>query len=282
MSLRLQLLRFLRVPAAPSAPSGDEDVRIFRAAPNFFRYRMLHWAVKNCGAVIGLLIGIGMLRSVPGWLGGRIELGPITLSESLLSALFLLLEGGAIVGFIVQALWSLALLRLDFEQRWYIVSDRSLRIREGLVRLHEKTMTFANIQHVTIRQGPLQRLLRIADLQVRTAGGGGGSSSEEDGPKKDDLHVAYFRGVADAERIRDAIRERLRKHRDAGLGDPDDHGAAPDVRVLASLPAYHIAGSLPRETAVAGAMALTAAARALADEARTLRAELSGALRAAR
>ena len=49
-----------------------------------------------------------------------------------------------------------ALVRLDYELRWYIVTDRSLRIREGVTSLRESTMTFANIQHIAVRQGPLQ------------------------------------------------------------------------------------------------------------------------------
>jgi hypothetical protein len=44
------------------------------------------------------------------------------------------------------------------------------------------------------------------------------------------MHVAYFRGVDNAEAIRDLLREGVRRQRDAGLGDPDEphavHGAA--------------------------------------------------------
>jgi hypothetical protein len=36
------------------------------------------------------------------------------------------------------------------------------------------------------------------------------------------MHVAYFRGVDNAEEIRDLLREGVRLQRDAGLGDPDD------------------------------------------------------------
>jgi membrane protein YdbS with pleckstrin-like domain len=253
MTLRARLLDFLRVPPAPSAPAGDHDVRIFRAAPNFLRYRLFLWLLKNASAVIGVILGIFFLRQMPNWIG-QIEAGGIVLSADLMTTIFRLLEVGAVLGLVTQAAWSLALLRLDFEQRWYIVSDRSLRIREGIVRMHEKTMTFANIQQVTTEQGPLQRLLGIADLQVRTAGGGGDSKEEGD-KAKHDLHVAYFRGVANAEAIRTTIRERLRRHADAGLGDPDDPG--------------HIA---PVTTsAAASAAPLLTAARALADEARALR-----------
>jgi hypothetical protein len=248
MTLRARLLRLLRVPPAPDAPSGDQEVSIFRASPNYFRYQLLRWGLKTAAAVAGLVFGVGMLRAVPGWLGGRFSVGPMLVTESLLALVLGLLEGAAILGFAIQALVSLALLRLDFEQRWYIVSDRSLRIREGLVRLHEKTMTFANLQNVSIRQGPLQRLLGIADLEVRTAGGGG--SREDETESHDDLHVAYFRGVADAGVIRDTIRDRLRLYSDSGLGDPDDvRGAGEELAAAGDAAAVLTAAhSVLRET----------------------------------
>ncbi len=65
-----------------------------------------------------------------------------------------------------------AIRRLDVELHWYIVTDRSLRIRTGLVRLQETTMSFANLQQVEVKQGPLQRLLGLADVHVQSAGGG--------------------------------------------------------------------------------------------------------------
>ena len=242
MSLRAKLLEFMRVPPAPSAPAGDHDVRIFRAAPNFLRYKLVLWLLKQVGALAGIIFGMSMLRYVP-----DIQIPVIGISAGVLADI---LEVGAVIGFVTQALWSLALLRLDFDQRWYLVSDRSLRIREGIVRLHEKTMTFANIQNVSIRQGPLERVLGIANVEVRTAGGGSSGGDELQASKKDEMHVAYFRGVDNAAAIRDNIRERLRRHADAGLGDPDD---------VATLPAGHVGNGL-----------LTAA-RALAAEARALR-----------
>lgn len=115
-----------------------------------------------------------------------------------------------------------ALVRLEYEQRWYIVTDRSLRIRSGIVALRESTMSFANLQQVTVTQGPLQRMLGIADVQVRSAGGGSGESHEK-GSGNDSMHVGIFHGVENAIEIRDLILERLRQFRAAGLGDPDDH-----------------------------------------------------------
>jgi membrane protein YdbS with pleckstrin-like domain len=221
MNLRRALLDLLRVPHEPTAPEGDEHVQIFRAAPNFFWYRVLKWFIKNAFGLAGLWMAVGFASvTVPRILPGQITLGWITLSQDTMLLLFRLVELGAIAGFITQAVGTFLLIRLDFEQRWYIVSDRSLRIREGLVRMSEQTVTFANVQNVSIRQGPIQRLLGIADLQVRTAGGKGSDNELE--PGKTDLHVAHFRGIANPELVRNTMRERLRRHRDAGLGDPDD------------------------------------------------------------
>lgn len=135
-----------------------------------------------------------------------------------------LLEYGAIALFILQLPFTFAAVRLEFELHWYIVTDRSLRIRTGLFRLSESTMSFANLQQVEIQQGPLQRLLKLSDVRVQSAGGGG----EQKGHEADDsLHTGIFHGVENAPEIRDLILDRLRRFREAGLGDPDDRHHAP-------------------------------------------------------
>jgi uncharacterized membrane protein YdbT with pleckstrin-like domain len=135
---------------------------------------------------------------------------------------------------------------LDYRYRWYMVSDTSLRIREGLLRVREQTMTHANIQNLAIRQGPLQRLFGISDLRVRTAGGGHrGGGSEQESSEGASMHLGYLRGVDNAAEIRDLILDRMRRLRDSGLGDPDEQPAAepttptgwhsgPDDRVAAA------------------------------------------------
>ena len=81
-----------------------------------------------------------------------------------------------------------------------------------------------------------------------------------DEERQPDLHVGYFRGLSDAPLIRDAIRDRLRRHADAGLGDPDD-------RLHESVPAPAVTAPTSPDLAAAAAM--------LRDEARALRAALS-------
>jgi membrane protein YdbS with pleckstrin-like domain len=251
---RERLLRWLRVPPEPTAPFGDEGVGIFRAAPNYFRYKMIIWGMRQVGGLIGLVVYLTVLEPrIPDVGPPSVTIGPLTITRAAVFAIYNFFEIVGIAVYIVQMFTTAALLRLDYEQRWYLVSDRSLRIREGLVRLDEKTMTFANVQHVAIRQNPIQRWLGIADVEVRTAGGGGNKDEHD---KSEDLHIAYLRGVTDPERIRDVIRERLKRHSDAGLGDPEN------------LPTV---GPPP----VAATSELLAAASALREEARALRLALA-------
>ena len=85
-------------------------------------------------------------------------------------------------------------------------------------------MSFANLQQVEVKQGPVQRLLGLADVHVRSAGGGGGD--EHKGKAGDSMHLAVFHGVDNADEIRDLILARLKSFREAGLGDPDEHSSA--------------------------------------------------------
>ena len=211
MSWRASVLHLLRVPHDPEPPPGSPP-RVFRAAPNFFTLRALRWALTRFLALMGLIAGLWFIHLL-----GLAHIPPV--------AMWLLrfAEAFGWLAFAVEAILGWTILRLDYELRWYMLSDRAIRIREGIVRIREKTIALANVQNISIRQGPLQRALGIADVEVITAGGGG-KSSEMDGKKGggEPMHVAYFRGVANAAQIRDLVREGARLQKNAGLGDPDE------------------------------------------------------------
>jgi membrane protein YdbS with pleckstrin-like domain len=196
-----------------------------------------------------------------------IRWGPLSIEASLID-LFTLLELFAIGGYLVQFVVSGLLVRLQWEMRWYLVSDESLRLREGLWSLHEQTMTIANIQNLAVRRGPLQRLLGIGDLEVHTAGGGSGGQAES--LKSAALHIGRFRDIDNPEALRDRIRRVLARHRDAGLGDPDDvhHGdEGPHVAVATAV----AAGGPAKVGAGVGAEGIAQALGGLLAEARALR-----------
>ncbi|MEM7245800.1 MAG: PH domain-containing protein [Acidobacteriota bacterium] len=203
------LAALLQVPGEPRDPSGDaEDVLTFKAAPGFYRYRLLRGAVLPAiafGIAVVSVLAYSRLHRVPD------QLGWLAVVETV---------GLTLAG--IRVLMSFLLVGLDYRYRWYKVGQQSLRIREGVFNVREMTMTFANIQNMGITQGPLQRLFGIADLQVQSAGGGGAGAPGAERDVAAGMHVATFRGVENAAELRNLISERLRRYKSAGLGDHEE------------------------------------------------------------
>ncbi len=234
--MRERLLELLKVSERPTPPPGSGDSpEIFRASRRYFHYTVISWVPKQIAAFFGLLFSLAFFGSLEtdfiqaegldrfmGLLEQlEVRVGPI---ETNPTDFFWFFEGLAISIWTLQFLFSALFLKLAWELRWYIVGDSSLRIREGLWSLREQTMTIANIQNMKVKQGPLQRLLGIADLEVHTAGGAGGEGGEA-GSSDDSasgFHVGRFRGLDDAHALRDRVRKLLARHKGAGLGDRDD------------------------------------------------------------
>jgi len=206
--------RILRIPPQPAPPVGDEaSARVFRAAPAFYKYRVIMWAM---GAAFTLLFWV-LVFAIP--------TVAVFWAQGALDGLRTVITFGVFALLLFRALFSFAVLRLDFEKRWYLVTDRSLRIREGVIIVREMTVTFANIQNLSITEGPIQRALGIADLKVETAGGGGGGHGNQKqlGPN---LHTAWFRGIENAPEVKELIQQRLRALKDTGLGHREEEHLA--------------------------------------------------------
>ena len=207
--------RWLRIPDDPEPPPGDEArTQRFRAAPNFYKYLLFMWGLKSAGLLAVMLpsIVLPLFAILMTKQGDETILAVFTTIPTLILAVAVVLR-----------LFSLALVRLDFEKRWYLVTDRSLRMREGIVNVREMTITFANIQNISISQGPLQRAIGIADLRVDTAGG---TTTRHHKGLSQNMHTAWFRGVDNANAIRELIQKRLRELKDSGLGDREEAFAA--------------------------------------------------------
>jgi membrane protein YdbS with pleckstrin-like domain len=207
-----QLLVLLKAPRKPPDPPAGTagSVQIFRAAPNFLRYQVVVW---GGGFALGILAELIFLavehgREGSGWV--ELTIGYVVLA--------LTLAGSVIKYFLI---------RVEYDMRYYVVTDRSLRIREGALIIHEATFTFANVQNLRITQGPIERLLGLSNLLVKTAGGAGSSSGEgqQHSPFRQG-HEGRLRGVANAREVRDQILKLLKRYRDAGLGDPEERRGA--------------------------------------------------------
>jgi membrane protein YdbS with pleckstrin-like domain len=198
-------LRILRAPSEPpeTPPGSHDSVQVFRASPRYLTYRMLGFWVH---AVFLILVELA-------YFGGSIASGRLELS----------LVGGvvAVVLFFHLCIQYVAT-RMDFELRYYIVTDRAVRVRQGAWLVREMTITHANVQNLRVVQGPIQRLFRIANLEIDTAGGGGAQAGK--GHAMLASHTVHFAGIENAHEVRDIVLAHLRaRGGGTGLGDVDDH-----------------------------------------------------------
>jgi membrane protein YdbS with pleckstrin-like domain len=211
------LLGALKVPEAPSPPDGSPgSLRVFRAGRNYYLWLLMMWALGALAATVAVLtLSLPLVAAVmrgPRW-------AQITAGAGLVLVW---------IAYLATAAVTLVSRRLNYSLRWYMVTDRSLRIRTGIFGMNELTMTYSNIQEIRVASGPLQQLLQIADVEVQAAGGGGDGKSGGGG------HVGRFSGVAHATDIRDLIVERLRHYRDSGLGETPHLTASPSASDLAA------------------------------------------------
>ena len=195
------LVRWFHVPRTPpTLPVGPDGHReSFKPAGSFLSYlKLWYWVV-----VIPVSLGAGAawiaLTAAKWWLG-------LLLLPPVLVVVLVLVAAGYIG------------LYLRYDTTWYVITERSLRIRRGAWIIHETTITFENVQNVKVQRGPIQRLFGIESVVVETAGGSAPDS------KGGVSNRGVVEGLADAARIRDLVLARMRCSQGAGLGDEADAG----------------------------------------------------------
>src|SRR5580704_12430965 len=107
------VLRLARVPAEPYVPEGaEESVRVFNAGKNYFAWRLILWGIANMVIALGLLVAF--------------RLSFIPTLPPLMRRISLVLEAIGAGVFVASIPITYFLQRLNYEMRWYIVTDRSL------------------------------------------------------------------------------------------------------------------------------------------------------------
>jgi membrane protein YdbS with pleckstrin-like domain len=205
------ITRWFRVPEQPPRlpARAGEEVETFRPARGFLSYLRLKFWIILLISDVGILAGwIAILVTAPGL---AVVLFPV--------AVFLAVFPDLIAYVAIQ---------LRYDTTWYVMNDRALRLRRGIWVITEVTITFENVQNVTVTQGPLQRFFAIADVEVSTAGGGtGGQGKGQHEQAASGAHRGLIEGVANAREIRELIVARLRRSKTAGLGDEELAVAGP-------------------------------------------------------
>ena len=227
-ALNAALERVLRLPPPPESPAGSPDsLRVVRASERFVAYRQVQWLLGHAGFFVFVLLSpvLMLLAAATGALGPKGGDGPPAWAAALLVGL----AAALVLGWGVFAALSLLMVRLDQQWRTYLLTDRSLRVREGLWTVREMTLTFRNVQNISVSQGPIERLFRIASLKVETAGGGGTAAAQA-GHNATSGHAAVLRGLDGADALRDELVAAVRRAR----GEPDARQApAPALQIEA-------------------------------------------------
>jgi membrane protein YdbS with pleckstrin-like domain len=203
------IVRFFRVPSQPPALPTHAGQRhdSFQPGPGYLRYLKFQFWVLLVVIDVALLIL---------WI-----VATVVLVNERLEWMAALLVVPALALIVVPDIVAYIGIHLRYDTTWYVLTDRSLRIRRGLWIINEITITFENIQNVTVQQGPLQRWFGIATVEVQTAGGG--TSTHPSQPAVG--HRGSIEGIGNATEVRDLILERVRASMSAGLGD--ERGDAP-------------------------------------------------------
>ena len=208
------LLRVMRAPLDPPEPPAGSPAStdVFRASPRFLTAQLVVLGSAALVVLGPLLLGFVLAVAADKRAGASV----LAIACTLTLLLFLL---------------TYFMVRLDYDMRYYIVTDRSLRIRQGALVIQESTYTFANVQNLNIVQGPIDRLLGVASVRIETAGGGAASGKQQIGS----FHHGVIAGIENAEEVRDRILELLRAYRDAGLGDEPARAGSKAFPELAGL-----------------------------------------------
>ncbi len=191
---------WLRVPERPPSLAGadDAEVQSFRPAVGFLRYlKLFFWIGLFVIDVLLFTLWLVLIATIP-WLG-----------------ILLTIPIWAIM--IVPDVVVYIAIHLRYDTTWYVLSDRSMRIRRGIWIIHETTITYDNIQNVSIKQGPVQRYFGISDVVVETAGGGAAKAGEPGGSAFG--HSGLLEGIANADEVRNLLLAKWRGSKSVGLGD---------------------------------------------------------------
>jgi len=212
IELIVRLTRPLYVPllklktGPPHLPEGSALVRSLGPCEAWFTWRAL-WAMFGLlPQVIGTGVGAIALIAKLGGLGWAI------------AAMLVLVE-------VVVVSFTLVATRVDYELRFFLVGDRSLRVNEGAIVRREVTLSYANVQNLEVTQGPMERLFGFQNLTVTTAGA-------DQAPGLENSHSVTLVGLDDAEAVRTLILGMLHQTKDSGLGERSEATGLSLARLL--------------------------------------------------
>lgn len=111
------------------------------------------------------------LKAVSGWHIVRGLFGMVLLPTGIVLVVTLFYPIAVLLLVAVPVLLAVALLRR--RRHRYALAATSVQVTRGVLIQRDWTVPYGNVQSVTVRRGPFQRLAGIATVRIDTAGGGG-------------------------------------------------------------------------------------------------------------
>lgn len=185
--------------------------RIFRPTRRSLLYELAGWAVVQSAAlffVLLLLFGAPVVEAFAwtGWIWPlELALQWSTWVERLIlrsvpDAWHMLVSALGMLAFISQLLLTLVGIWASHRYAWVVANGENLRLYQGGLNIHDVTMRYAVVQQVRLRQGPMQRLFGIGDVEISSAAG----QDDEAGGSR----MVRVRNIARSTELRDLVRSR--------------------------------------------------------------------------
>lgn len=183
------LLRFVRVALEPPAPIANAHPRqLLQPNHRAHQLHLLKWAATQLsafGGVVLIILAIDFTQWLPEWLGFLEVLAQLGDFTAYFPAQWRWVGVTLVVmSFVAQLPLTFVAVWAEWRTTWYVISDQGVQLRHGFWTIHETSLRFANIQQVTLKQGPLQRMLDLADVVLSTAGGRPNEDDDDDQRKK--------------------------------------------------------------------------------------------------
>ena len=137
----------------------------------------------------------------------RISIFAILLSGGLIA--FILFSDEKIPGLILAAIisgiviliaYSITISILGFPKKGYLLREKDVSYKSGLITYKQISVTFNRIQHVEVSQGILGKLFQLSSVKIYTAGG-----------NASDLSIPGL-NVSDAQKLKAFISEKISQY----------------------------------------------------------------------
>jgi len=111
-----------------------------------------------------------------------------------------LILAAIISGIVILIAYSITISILGFPKKGYLLRERDISYKNGLIYYKQISVPFNRVQHVEVSQGVLGKIFHLSSVKIYTAGG-----------NASDLSIPGL-AVADAQKLKTFISEKISHH----------------------------------------------------------------------